>query len=146
MMFCWKEYFQYLIFLLVILSILSHLGCCNVRKVQSYCRFVPDPIWCVYSTPYRPTLFSIRENDKYPSWTLSHESLRPSDGPDFRIICPFATKIKCFKRFERLEDVTCPTITEMRHKLYTVKVYYSWAITSSFCFNFCKITKINKMI
>ena len=44
-----------LIFLLVILPILSHLGCCNNLKPQS--TFTPYPTWWIYSAPWGPTLF-----------------------------------------------------------------------------------------
>lgn len=38
-----------LIFLLVILPILSHLGCCNNLKPQSSWDFTPYPTWLVYN-------------------------------------------------------------------------------------------------
>ena len=45
--------------------ILSHLTCCNARKLQSPWGFSPDPIRWVYSSPYSPTRSSVRENYKY---------------------------------------------------------------------------------
>ena len=73
--------FQYLVFLVVILSILTHLGCCNNRKLKSPWGLTPVPTWWVYSASYGPTLFSLRENYKCLLWTLPLQSLRPSDGP-----------------------------------------------------------------
>ena len=44
--------------------------------------FPPDPTWRVYSVPYGPPRFSLRESYKHPLWTLPFQSLRPPDGPD----------------------------------------------------------------
>ena len=65
--------FQYLIFLLVILLILNHLGWCNDRKLQSV--WTLDHIWWVYNAPC-----SFRENYKCPLLNLPCQILRLSNG------------------------------------------------------------------
>lgn len=67
--FCWKKSFQYLIFVLVTLSVLSHLG------------FTLDSIWWLYNAPYGPTQFSVRENYHCSLWTLTLQS--ETFGPSF---------------------------------------------------------------
>ena len=80
--FYWNQSFQYLIFLLVILSILSHLGCYNDRKLQNYWDFAPDTTWWVYNTPHCLIGFLFSKNYKCPLKTLPLQSVRPSDGPE----------------------------------------------------------------
>ena len=72
---------QYLIFLLVILSVSSRLGCCNCLKLQSSWDFYQDHIRWVCSIPYDPTQFSLLENYKCTLWTFPLQSLRPSNSP-----------------------------------------------------------------
>ena len=58
--------------------ILSHVACCNGRKLQNSWCFVPDSTWWVYSARYGPMRLSLRENYKYPLWTLPLQSLKLS--------------------------------------------------------------------
>lgn len=60
--FCWKKSFQYLIFVLVNLSVLSHLG------------FTLDSIWWLCNALYDRTQFSARENYQCSLWTLTLQS------------------------------------------------------------------------
>ena len=64
--FCWKKSFQYLIFGLVTLTVLRNRGCCNGQNLQRSWGFAPDPTWWVYTSPYDPMRFSLREKDKSP--------------------------------------------------------------------------------
>ena len=72
---------QYLIFLLVILSVSSRLGCCNFLKLQTSWDFYQDHIRWVCSISYDPTQFSLLENYKCTLWTFPLQSLRPSNSP-----------------------------------------------------------------
>ena len=61
-------------------EILRHLGCCNGSKLQSSWGFAADLISWVYSIPYDSMGFLLRGNYKCPFWTLSLQSLTPSDN------------------------------------------------------------------
>ena len=56
--------------------------------------------WWVYSTRYGPTLFSLHENYKCPSWTLPIQNLRSFDGPVYAIF--IVTEVWFFFSFKEL--------------------------------------------
>ena len=61
--FYWKTFFQYFILYWWFYQfwILMYLGSCNGQQLQSSWGFALDSTWCVYSSLYCSTWFSLRE-------------------------------------------------------------------------------------
>lgn len=100
-----------MIFLQVILSILSHLGCCNFWKLKSSRYFALDCTYCGFTAPpTHSTRFSLRENHKYSLWTLFLQSLRRSDRCD---------EVNIFKRtYHQILNVITKTFYCFRNQYY----------------------------
>lgn len=89
--FCWRKSFQYLILLLVTVSILSHLGYCNSRKLQS---FWDLPQTSLGGFTVSPAQFLLCKNYKCPLWTFPVQSLGSSKSPE---LCWKSKKLGCSK-------------------------------------------------